>query len=266
MKKIGIAELLIWAFCDELPKAGMIEGSGPFMASSSGAYAEMSVLGTLVDRSPNAFGVLPLFAYEGEPHRDATIVGEAVRELRSRNFEVAVGWNPFPDWPDEHGLVAAEVERVVSDLISARNPRLNGQQIVALVTSCAILKRGPDWSGSQPKTIVCSNNGKDPSWFVKRSMMNSLGRMEMREVDGFDYRKRRPAKDAYNKHRLEGSIVSAVMSRLDWQIWQSSLEALHEVLDDRLTGHDLLPFNPDRAPWARTGRSQTKIQAIENVM
>ena len=266
MKKIGIAELLIWAFCEELPKAGMIEGAGPSMASSSAAYAEMSALGTLVDRSPNAFGVVPLFAYQGEPHVDAVVVGDAVRSLKLHNFEIAAGWNPFPDWSDDHGLVVAEVEKIVSDLMAARNPRLNGRQIVALVTSCAILKRGPDWSGEEPNTIVLSNNGKDPSWFVKRPITNNLGRKEMREIDGFDYRKRRPCKDAYNKYRLEGSIVSAVMSRLDWQIWQSSLETLNEALQGRLIGHDLLPFQPERAPWARAANIRTKIQASENVI
>ncbi len=263
MKKIGIQELLTWAFCNELPKAGMVEGAGPSMACGSAGFAEFAELGTIIDRSPNAFGVIPMFSYEGEPHDDAVKVGQAVRALDEHDFEIAANWNPFADWKDDHGLIAAETSRIIRDLQESRNARLNGRQIVSLVTSCAVLKRGPDWSAVEPRVVPISHNGKDPAWFVKRRCKDSLGRPMDREVDGFDYQKRRPVKGAYHKYRLDGSIIASVLSRLEYQIWQSALETLCERLSGRLEAHDLLPFRPVRQPWLTGRKAASEIGAID---
>lgn len=265
MRKIGIEELLTWAFTQELPKFGTSEALGPSFSQAWSMMIEVAALGTMVDRSPNAFGVLPTCLFEGDPHPDAIIVGEAVRALAERSFEIAPDWNPVPEWSDEHGLIREAVTAVVDELVDGRSARTNGRHIVTLVTCSASLKRGPDWKiGAAPSVVVLKRNGKDPAWFIMQKGKDSFGRSVQREVDGFDYKKRRPRRGAYNKHRLDGSVRGAVLSRLDWQIWQSALEDLYSSLYGRLNNHDLLPFTPDRQPWCRSRRDENSQQAFEN--
>ncbi len=72
-------------------------------------------------------------------------VGDAVRALAKLDgFEIGAGWQPFPEWDDPHGLIAAEVASVVAHELG-RGGRMNGRHVVNLVTSAAILRRGPDW-------------------------------------------------------------------------------------------------------------------------
>lgn len=265
MKKIGIEELLTWAFTQELPKFGTSEALGPSFSQAWSMMIEVAALGTLVDRSPNSFGVIPTCLFEGDPHPDAIIVGEAVKALGDRNFEVSAEWNPVPEWEDEHGLIKEAVRAVVDGVVVGRTARLNGRHVVTLVACSAALKRGPDWKiGKAPATVIFKRNGKDPAWFVLNKGKDSFGRTIEREVDGFDYKKRKPRPGAYNKFKLDGSVRGAVLSRLDWQIWQSALEELHMSLEGRLSEHDLLPFTPDRQPWVRTIRREHCQQAVEN--
>ena len=70
MKTLTVEKLLQWAYRQELPKA--IEFVGGMAAIAAGRRMdEMAELGTLIDRSPNAWGVVPVYD-EGEPHPDAT--------------------------------------------------------------------------------------------------------------------------------------------------------------------------------------------------
>lgn len=264
MKKITIEALLQWAFTEELPKVGTSESAGPSAAPSTwGVLSDVITLGTMVDKSPNKFGVISGYVWQGEPHPDALVVGRAVRALAERDgYEVAEGWNPFPEWPDDHGVIRAEVERIRIEQVNDRSGRLNGKHVVHLVTTSAILKRGPEWQAEQPKIVMVERSGK-PAWFVMRKAKDSLGRTMWFEDNGFDQKRQRPVRNAYRKWRLAGSIRSDVISRLEWQIWQSALEVLHESLMGRLSGHDLLPFTPDRHPWAPRRKQVQDLQVTE---
>jgi hypothetical protein len=264
MKLMTIGNLLGWAFTQELPKIGatQVTASGPGFSANT-AQAQMQELGTLIDRSPNPYGVIPYFSDEGDPHPDALIVAQAVRALADRDgYEVGSGWTPFPEWEDDHGVISAEVEKVIA-AETGRGGKLNSKQIVNLVTSAAILKRGPDWRADQPKIVTIKANGKDDSWFIKRTRIDKkTGRMEEYEDNGFDARKRKPKAAAYRKYRLDGSIRGAVVARLEWQLWQSALEVLAEDLQGRLHDHKVIPFRANRAPWLA---SQTLIETLDTV-
>lgn len=249
MKKISIEALLTWAFTQELGKVGAAADVGTGFSLAWSGMAEVAALGTIVDRTPNVYGAIPSFVYEGEPHPDALVVGDAVRRLDEHGFEIAKGWNPVADWSDDHGLIAAEVARIAEEQ-RRRTDRLSGPHVVSLVISSAVLKRGPSWQADQPEAVMVSSMGK-PAWFVMRKAKDSLGRIYEFEDNGFDKRRQRPVKGAYRKWRLKRSIRGDVLSRLDWQLWQSALKVLHGRLSRpmRLSEHELLPFRPVRQPW-----------------
>lgn len=251
MKKINIEALLTWAFTQELPKIGAGMGGTAVSFSNWNVIADIASLGTMIDRNPNCYGAIPSYVSEGEPAADAVLVGKAVHALAEHGgFEIAEGWNPFPEWTDPQGLVRKEVEQVVSEQ-RARSDRLSGKHIVNLVISAAKLGRGPVWLVDEPRTqIVRGSNGKD-MWFITRTARNRMGERYTFEDNGYDAKCCKPKRGAYRKYRLEHTARGAIMSRLDWQLWQSALEALHESLRDRLFAHTLIDFHPDRHPWTR---------------
>jgi len=249
MKTVTIKQLLNWAFVQELPKIGAPERvNGAAAPSSWDVLSDVITLGTMVDKSPNMFGVVSSYIYEGDPHPDAIVVGEAVKSLEARNFSIPDGWHPFPEWDDEHGLIREEVARIV-EAECGRAGRMNGRHIVQMVTSAAILGRGPDWTVDfEPKAVAIAVKG-NPVWFIMRQQRDRTGKVVSYEDNGFDQKKRRPRPGAYRKYRLDTPIRSAVTSRLEWQLWVSALESLHADLKGGLTAHDLVPFFPNRHPW-----------------
>ncbi|MBB2841450.1 UNVERIFIED_ORG: hypothetical protein GGE64_005233 [Rhizobium etli] len=267
MKKVTIEQLLNWAFTQELCKVGapMADAGGLGYSQAWSMTSDMAVLGTIIDRSPNVYGVIPDFiSAQAAPHADAVKVGEAVRamaEFGSFGYSGEGVWNPFPEWEDTLGLIAAEVASV-DQALQLKGERLNGRHVVNLVTSHAILGRGPDWTAEKPTVRMVMKAGK-PAWFVMKKGRDALNRVYHYEADGFDRKKQRPMKGAYRKHELSTSIRGAILSRLDWQLWQDALEHLYYELSGRLQSNDLQPFAPDRQPWARVASRQSSAQPIE---
>lgn len=262
MKTVTIEKLLIWAFTQELPKVGSGDLSVGIGLSSAWAMTrDFAVLGTLIDRSPNIYGVVPDFLEYGEPHPDALAAGAAVRALAEMTFSIPEGWQPFPEWPDEHGLIAAEVARVVEEQ-RLKGDRLSGRYVVALVTGSAILGFGPDWQADKPKVQDVTHAGK-PAWFVTRKARDAFGRVYEYETDGFDRRKQRPVKGAYRKYAISEPIRGAILSRMEWELWQDALAYLAKSLCGRLESHAIASFIPDRHPWRRRVRSENSSQAVD---
>lgn len=247
MKTMGIEDLLTWAFTQELWKVG--SGGGFTSASASGwsrvqAYGELCAL---IDRTPNHFGVVPGFE-EGEPHPDAMLAGRAVKGLSRLGLMMpTAGWNIFPEFDDEHGAIASEIDRVFAGW-RAKGAAGAGSHLVALTTRCAILGKGPDWHADQPKVAPLMKWG-NAMWFVKRNRKDSLGNLIHTEADGFDKRTRRPRPGAYRKFRVTEPMTSAVLGRLDWWLWQKALEILHAELFGQLKGHRLMGFSHIAEPW-----------------
>ncbi|KQV27588.1 hypothetical protein ASC97_04205 [Rhizobium sp. Root1203] len=263
MKKVTIDQFLTWAFTQELCKVGAGNDYGPSIAGSWNMMSAVAELGTLIDRSPNGYGVIPDYMAGGDPHADAVAAGNAVKALAARGgFEIGEGWKPFPEWRDEFGLIQAEVENTV-EALRLKPDALSGRHVVNLVVTYAILGRGPDWSVEQPEAQMVSVNGK-PLWFVMKSAKDGFGRAYNYEADGFDRKKQRPMRGAYRKYELSAPLRGAILSRLDWQLWQSALEILHADLSGRLSSNSILPFSPDRSPWAAHRAASTMPQAIES--
>lgn len=261
MRNISIEQFLTWAFTQELCKVGSGIDYGPSIAGAWSMISEVAALGTIIDRSPNGYGVIPDYLASGDPHPDAVAAGEAVKRLADRGgFEIGDGWKPFPEWEDELGLVANEVANTVQAL-RLKPAALSGRHVVNLVVTCAILGRGPDWSVERPEETMVSAKGK-PLWFVQRLGKDGFGRAYKYEADGFDRKKQRPMRGAYRKYQLSAPLRGAVLSRLDWQLWQDALATLRQELSVRLHSATLLPFVADRAPWARAAVSR---QVSENV-
>lgn len=268
MRKIGIEELLNWAFVQELPKQGAFEAMGPGFSQAWSLMQDVAALGTTVDTSPkgygaiNQFGVVTDFVYLGFPHADAVKVGEAVKAFDGQvGLDIGQDWNPFSNWQDEHGLIAAEVASVI-EAVKARPELSNGRHVVSLVTTCAVLGRGPDWHADEPEAEIVGAQGK-PLWFVQEKVRTATNRVVTQEVDGRDARTRRPKPGAYRKYRLDRSLRGSALSRLDWQLWQSALVSLRNDLAGRLEAFDLLPFHPSRAPWLRQVSAGSVRQVIE---
>ena len=260
MIKMTIENLLTWAFTQELWKVGS-GGAGvdiPLSAwSMVQSYAEV---GTLIDRSPNQYGVLPGFEDDVIAHPDAILAGEAVRCLaRSGGFDIAKGWQPFPEWDDEHGLIAAEVSYALDEVL-LNSPATQARQVANLVMSCAVLGRGPLWEADCPAAEEITRNGK-PLWFVKKKARDLMGRVYEYETDGYDRKRKVPKRGAYRKYRLAFSVRGAAISRLEWQVWRDALEHLHSDLQGRLSGHSLLPFKADRTPWISEKSFGLKLSA-----
>lgn len=255
MKKMTIEALLGWAFRQELCKIGSGGGRTAVAGSSWSMVSDFAALGTLIDRNPNVWGVVPDFVEGGEAHPDALVVGAAVRRLADLGgFDIPAGWNPFPEFTDEHGAIAAEVARVVSE-IRLRGDRLSGRHIVATVIGAAILGKGPDWRADPPTLRLVAARGK-PAWFIKREARDGFGRIYAYEDDGFDHKRQRPKRGAYRKYELSEPLRGAIQSRLDWQLWRDALSQLHDALSSRLAAHELEPFHAWRQPWVNAAKME----------
>lgn len=264
-RKITIEKLLEWAFRQELCKVGAGIGLSSVAVSSWDLISGVAELGTLIDRSPNGYGVIPGFQAEGEPHGDALLVGEAVRSLRDIGFDIPAGWNPLSEFEDPFGLIAAEVERVVVRE-RLKGDRLAGKHMSALVTTIAIIGKAPDWSIDEEPGYRMVMIAGQPAWFITRRQKDALGRTYVIETaDGFDKRKFKPKKSAYRKYELKRQYGNEILSRLEWQIWQDALGYLHERLKNGLSAHDLVDFAPRRFPWLSKMRKEENSLPIENI-
>ncbi|TPW28599.1 hypothetical protein FJU08_17500 [Martelella alba] len=263
MKKVAINELLTWAFTEELCKegAGPKASLGPAMIKSAwSAMSEVETLGTVVDRSPNGFGVIPAAIDLGEPHEDALKVAEAVRALTKEGFDIPDSWQPFPEWDDERGLIAAEVARVMMHE-KMRGQRRTGRHAYNLIVTCAVLKHGPDWHAERPAEQMIMRQGK-PAWFMMKRMKDSFGNWREYEVDGYDRKAQRPRKGAYRKYELAEPLRGAIIARIDWLVWRSALKLLERELAGQLTRSSLLSIAFDSQPW--NIRQAVKVQVTEN--
>ena len=240
--KISIEKLLQWAFTEDL---GSRSGnSEPVGTSNFTMIMDVIQLGAIIDRSRNIKGM----AFALEPDEDAVMTVEAVRALASRGFDIADGWNPFPEWNDEHGLIAEAVRGEV-EALRAKGDRLNGRHAASLVYSCAVMGRGPDWQADQPACGYVQRNGID-AWFLAKKSKDLFGKVHTIETDGYDRKRRKPMRGAYRKMELLEPLRGAIISRLEWQIWQDALCELHAALENQLKSHDLVSFFPRRQPWA----------------
>lgn len=265
MRKMSIQQMLTWAFTEELCKA-QNEGGRlvPGMPSPGTVYGDFETLGTLIDRSPNAWGVIPTWSEDDAPHEDAVKLGELVRRLARDGFDIPADWYPFPEWHDERGVIRAEVERVLEGE-RARGERQTGRHAFNLIVTCAVLKRGPDWRVDRPKERMVMRQGK-PAWFMMKRQKDALGQFRSFETDGYDRRTHRPKKGAYRKWELSEPLRGAILARLDWMVWIAALKLLERECEYTLGFVNIVPSRLDPAPWDMRNADERAAQAVENAM
>lgn len=251
MRTKTIEELLTWAFVDELPKGGGVDGldnaNSAWRMLQASSWGKVTAFAELLAKVDVDRGGSNYFIEQGEPHEDAMLVGEAVADLARYEVVVPQGWNALADWPDDDGLVMPAVERAVEQF--RLRPSLRQRAgTVSLVVGTAILGREPDWSSEPSKVRMVERSGR-PAWFVMRRVTDNLGQTYDLEVDGYNARSGRPARGAYRKYEFSTSPTGDVLARLDYQIWVAALRLLHRTLAPRLSAHHLQPLERSMTPW-----------------
>ena len=206
MKTIDIEALLAWAYTIELPKAPVVQVTGPggLPRGFDSVHHYGQLLATVDDGSlANAFGLYPDFTATTPVDRDAVEVWEAVQELDGLALALPADWDPLDDMGDLGPEGRAAVERALTrmtvterngDRILRKSPRL-------LIEKHAILGGCPDWEAERPERKVVTEHGK-PKWF-RRVLVSPEGMAPFEaEVDGFDAKRRRPYPGAYQKFVL----------------------------------------------------------------
>ncbi|MGQ3671207.1 hypothetical protein ACT6QG_02295 [Xanthobacter sp. TB0136] len=169
----------------------------------------------------NRYGLAPIAGLgDAEPHPDAIMVHEAVEGLAECHFALPEGWDPLADmggidafgregWASlgrALGLLATE--NAAGELDLRRPPQ-------RLIIRQAILGGSPVWEAEAPERRVVSEYGR-AKWFrrarIEADGLSGPSSYEV-EVDGFDYRRRRPCVDAYQKFELATPPSSGLQRR-----------------------------------------------------
>lgn len=264
MKTIGIEAFLTWAYREELPKAEA-PGSGEGAIAMGNGWDSVAQQGELMaecvsDGRPNSYGVIPLSAWYGSPpHPDAFAAHAAVCELAKVELDIPDGWAPLSCL----GLTPEEAD----DAVRRALPRVATRQgdvwrlrckPAELVRRFAILGDAPCWQVEAPKRRLVTVSGK-PAWFRMVEATTHIGRIELREVSGYNVRAKRPYPGAYRKTVLEPDPAFAVIERAEYEVWHAALGLLVEVLSEPglLVAHQLLPTLAPSRPWENSSASNT---------
>lgn len=255
MKTLPIEDLLVWAYSDELPKAGAVRRIGP--SGHDRGWRPVERFGDLladVDCGVpmNRYGLaIDLMAEDG-PHADAVALHEAVLALDDLVLDWPEDWAPLADIDDGDPLYAAAVARG-RDLATRLQP--DGRRILAtrpsdLIRRQAILGGAPDTTAEKPARKVERANGS-PLWFMRvRRPMPTVGggtvMVEM-EVDGFDRRRRAPYPQAYQRAYLDPDPAGVVVARAEYEVWRSGLDMVAATV--ALGHHRGLPSRWPARPW-----------------
>lgn len=261
MHVISFPKFLNWAFAVELAHHERLStpDRGGY-GSTWGAMAMTSLLGCLVDGSSTPAHQLARPAV----HPDALKAAEAVMMLPADPDLVRLprGWNPFPDLDDPHGLIAATVTAVL-DRRAMREPAALMDNLIALVISCAVMGKEPEWRVEQPEFQVVRRYGQ-PAWFLQVKAKDAFGRDYVYEVDGYNRRAGRPKPGAYRKYEFTRPFEGAVQSRIDWYLWARAMNRVAERLEqESLVAHRIAPWRADCEIWLRSQNSGSFAQAPE---
>ncbi|MER9182979.1 hypothetical protein [Mesorhizobium sp. M0767] len=262
MKTVTIEELLTWAFVNELPKGGGVDGLDNansawrmLEASSWGKITSFAELGAIIDKGRG--DTENYWIEQGEPHDDAVAVGRAVAGLSRCDVAVPKDWNALADWPDTEGMAEAAVKKAVERYM-VRTPQRRAAGIISLVVGTAILGREPDFAAEPSKTRMMERSGK-PAWFVMKRLTDIHNQTYDLEVHGYDERKQRPVKGAYRKYEFSTDPTGDILGRLDYQIWVAALRRLEVEIAMQLTGHRLVYSDRSMTPWLEADRPGVAI-------
>jgi hypothetical protein len=254
MRKIELGTFMKWAFGEELVHLAQRANEG---GGGWNYIAAFGALGTVIDGGGYASPEL------SRVHPDAIVAGEAVMLLAREDLSPPVGWNPFPDLADPHGLIADAVNEVQARRAMRDGASLNAN-LIALVISCAVMGKEPEWRVQQPKFRMVSRNG-EPMWFIRQSQTDTFGRVYEFETDGFNPKSRRPRPGAYRKYELAPGFSNHVQTRIDWYLWSKAMELVAARLVEGLTAHQITMPKIDCEIWKNSRAAQAVAEPVEMV-
>jgi hypothetical protein len=261
--RMDIENLLRWAFVHELGKGGGVEG----IANMNSAWRTICDLGVRIDRGSTGAGYgdgSNFMIEQGEPHRDARLIGEAVRDLAGVEIGGFDGWDAFADVP-ELADALADVPGRMAARMAALPPKSRRELPVTLVVSVAMTGKAPDWRWPErPRAQMVTRGGK-PAWFARRQMTDAFGIVSTVEVDGYNPKRQRPLDGAYRKYRVEPDAFGVALARMDWQIWVLSLGLLVEALSGALADYEVVPALHSPTPWIDGDASARPLRILEAV-
>lgn len=265
--RMDIENLLRWAFVHELAKGGGVDGLSnvnsawrKIEASSWGKINSFAELGTLVDTGSGGTG---MWLEQGEPHRDAVLIGEAVRDLAGMEIGGFAEWDAFADVPHlaEH---LGEMPRRVESRLAMMPGRSRSTLPMTLVISAAVTGHAPDWRWPEEPRLRMQTRAGRPAWFVRQTITDSFGRKTEVEVNGFDPKRGRPKPAAYRKYEISPDPFPVAISRADWQVWVTCLSVLTDQLAGCLADYEVAPVFQSLAPWVE-GEAQNPLRILEEV-
>ena len=228
-----IEDLLLWAFRDELPKAGSGEG-GDGMGSAWDSILDFGELLTMIDRT-NLWGLTIDQSHAADPHPDAVAIGQAVRALADAGFEAPDGYDVLSDVILADGSLPSADERSSAMARALAGTRLSAGRMPGTVMRFAILGGAPEWRrvGSYRRETVMRQKGA--AWFRRVERAAGEGRPAISiEVDGYDRKRGRPFPDAYRKSVITPDLAGLAADRLDYQAYVLALATLASDVSERL--------------------------------
>jgi hypothetical protein len=181
------------------------------------------------------------------PDPDALLIAEAVAGLDSLIIDL-----DDVDLLDDAAFEELTAEEKQDAHLAARSFVLDESgrlrsSLSATVITLAVLEREPPTRVVEPvKRPIVTKNGR-PAWFVMKWFEASEWLpARQAEVDGYDFRRRRPYLGAYRKFGLEPNPAPIVAERIEYQAWRYALEWLCTELSGKLERFEPLP---NRAPW-----------------
>ena len=254
-KRIGIEDLLRWAYREELPKAHTRSHLLPREHGQAwGQVREFGELLAVIDDFENVWGLAPDWTALGGPDPDAEAVGLAVEGLDHLTSDLldCGGLLSDVERPDTLGLVRA-AERRAGELVTVRMP--NGAVLLRstprfLVVRHALGAPVPDLTVDVPELKVESANGK-PKWFRRITINAADGSSYEQEVDGYDRSRKRPMPGAYRRYYLDPDPTDVAVARAEYSVWRATLDVLAEELAQpgRLARFAVQPSERPYAPW-----------------
>ncbi|MDR3495309.1 MAG: hypothetical protein P4L82_11980 [Ancalomicrobiaceae bacterium] len=141
-------------------------------------------------------------------------------------------------------LVAAFERATRTDEAGETRPE---RGILGLVKHAAVM--GLDWRIGLIRLDYVRKGGFARWYRQIVGEMDQFGRVDSREVDGFDQKRRRPYVGAYHRGVLTPDPTEALAMRLEWMMHRAILREARMRLAGRLIEHSLLPPSGSDVPW-----------------
>lgn len=264
MRKMTVFEALQWAFNDELPKGGGVDGiagaGSAWRACLPSSWAQVERFGELMtlvdtggwqDRAPSTF------IEQGDPHPDAVLLGQAVAALRDMTLALDEPMVLVRDWALADGRAIQPARDAVRLACEKRfwpeagtdKRHFRGLSPMAMVISSAVLGREPAWDCPEPGLRMVTRGGK-PAWFVRRIVLEGLGRPAfMMETDGFNPKTGRPVAGAYRRFEFVDNPVPGLLGRIDRMAWGAAMAEIAVACAMRMQTIRLVYPLPPLMPW-----------------